>query len=403
MPPGPSADQPRLSRCPVCTCDTLVYQFTHASTPVVRCESCGLLLRNPQPSDAELAAIYTDTSFLGSGAEEDDDGFAREVHALKRATAAGYLNRIEAYRGWTPESRRGRTLLEVGSGLGNLLLEARDRGYAVTGIEYAPASVATANARLGASVVLQGTLESADLAPGSFDVCVLADVIEHVRDPLASVARAWELLRPGGTLFVATPSLDSWSARLMRQRWVEFKTEHLFYFDSRTLQTLLLRAGFAGVRIEGGRKTLSPEYVFAHFDRFPVPVLSPMGRLGRHVMPGPLRRWRLGVVASGIDVLATRTDAAPLTRRRAVLSVIMPVYNERQTFAEVMAQLLQKAIPDVEIESDRGQSHSTDGTRDEVRALRGPSPRARDLRGSPTRARDTPCAPGSRRRRAITS
>ena len=105
------------------------------------------------------------------------------------------------------------------------------------------------------------------MAPASFDVCVLADVIEHTRDPMATMLRAWELLKPGGTLFLATPSLDSWSGRLMRQRWMEFKPEHLFYFDERTVRTLLLAAGFTDVHVSAGRKTLSPDYVFAHFDR----------------------------------------------------------------------------------------------------------------------------------------
>ena len=328
-------------------------------------------MRNPQPSDAELAAIYTDAYFLGSAVDGEDHPFVREVHALKRSTAGGYLDRIESHRGWTAAMRHGQRLLEVGSGLGNLLIEARERGYAVTGIEYAPASVARANARLGDDIVVQGTLESLDLPPASFDVCVLADVIEHTRNPLTTLISAWELLKPGGTLFLATPSLDSWSARLMRQRWLEFKLEHLFYFDVRSVQTLLLRAGFAALKIESGRKTLSADYVFAHFDRFPVPVLSPLGRAGRHLLPAALRRWRLDVVASGIDVLATRAEAAPLTRRRAVLSVVMPVYNERQTFALVMQQLLEKAIPGVALEVIVVESQSTDGTRAEVRRFEG--------------------------------
>ena len=222
-------------------------------------------MRNPQPSDAELGAIYTDTYFLGSAPEgaPGTDGFEREVNALKRATAAGYLDRIEAYRGWSPESRRGKKLLEIGSGLGNLLVEARERGYEVTGVEYASSSVDRANLRLGAPLVVQGTVESAPLEDGAFDVCVFADVIEHTRDPLAVVARAWDLLAPGGTLFVAIPSLDSWSARLMRQNWMEFKVEHLFYFDRTTMESLLVRAGFGAVRMARGRKTLSPDYVIA--------------------------------------------------------------------------------------------------------------------------------------------
>jgi SAM-dependent methyltransferase len=259
-PPAPSPEQPRLSVCPLCGHDHLVYQFTHDITPIVRCDGCALLMRNPQPSDAQLAAIYTDTYFLGTAptGEAAAAAFEREVNALKRATAAGYLDRIEAYRGWTPQTRRGKKLLEIGSGLGNMLMEARERGYDVTGVEYAQASVARANARLGDAVVVQGTVESAPLVDGTFDVCVFADVIEHTRDPLAVVTRAWELLAPGGTLFVAIPSLDSWSARLMKQNWMEFKAEHLFYFDSQTLESLLVRAGFAQVRTDRGRKTSAP-------------------------------------------------------------------------------------------------------------------------------------------------
>src|SRR5690606_31784120 len=198
-------------------------------------------------------------------------------------------------------------------------------------------SVDRANLRLGEPLVVQGTAESAPLADESFDVCVFADVIEHTRDPLAVVVRAWDLLAPGGTLFVAVPSLDSWSAKLMRQNWMEFKIEHLFYFDSRTMESLLVRAGFEGVRIAGGRKTLSPDYVIAHFERFPVTGVSPMGRLARRVVPGALRRQRLDVVASGIDVLASKAAAGPIDRRRARISVVMPVYNERRTFPDVIA------------------------------------------------------------------
>lgn len=372
--PAPSSEQPRLAACPLCGHEHLVYQFTHDATPIVRCDGCGLLMRNPQPSDAQLAAIYTDTYFLGTapaGPQAAADGFEREVHDLKRATAAGYLDRIEAYRGWTAETRRGKKLLEIGSGLGNMLIEARARGYEVTGVEYARASVSRANARLGEERVVEGTVESAPLPDQAFDVCVFADVIEHTRDPLSTVVRAWEVLAPGGTLFVAVPSLDSWSARLMRQGWMEFKTEHLFYFDSRTLESLLVRAGFDQVRVDRGRKTLSPGYVIAHFERFPVPVISPLGRLARAAVPVALLRQRLAVVASGIDVLARKTEAGPLDRRHPTLSVVMPVFNERATFAEVASQLLAKTMPGLDLELVIVESNSTDGTRDEVRRFEG--------------------------------
>jgi glycosyltransferase involved in cell wall biosynthesis len=49
-----------------------------------------------------------------------------------------------------------------------------------------------------------------------------------------------------------------------------------------------------------------------------------------------------------------------------VLSVIVPVYNEKNTFGTLMNQLLQKSIEGVDIEIIVVESNSTDGTRADV-------------------------------------
>jgi glycosyltransferase involved in cell wall biosynthesis len=49
-----------------------------------------------------------------------------------------------------------------------------------------------------------------------------------------------------------------------------------------------------------------------------------------------------------------------------LLSVIVPVYNERATFAEMMDQLVQKSIDGIDIEIIVVESNSTDGTREQV-------------------------------------
>ena len=340
----------------------------------MRCDACGLLMRNPQPSDAELAAIYTEHYFLGSGPEHA--GLSEETNRLKRATAAGYLDEIEARLGMDGAGRLGLRLLEVGSGLGNLLIEAASRGYDVTGVEYSESSVRAANERLGAARVVQGSLGSVPLPDASFDVAVLADVIEHTRNPLDDLTHVWRLLKPGGVLFVAVPSLSSWSARLMKQRWMEFKLEHLFFFDEQTIRAFLFRGGFEDVTVAPGWKTLSPEYVIQHFDRFPVPVLSPAARATRAVVPGVLRRRHVSVVASGINVVARRSAQPPPASRRTVLSVVMPVFNEKQTFRATFDRVIAKQIPGVDLEVIVVESRSTDGTRDEVKAIEG-RPRVR--------------------------
>ena len=114
-----SSGGPALAQCPICDGEHLVYQFTHGTTPIVRCGRCGLVMRNPQPSDAELAAIYNEQYFLVPERGRAD--------RLKRGTAAGYLDEIEARLGEPRPANGARLrLLELGSGLGNLLVEARD-------------------------------------------------------------------------------------------------------------------------------------------------------------------------------------------------------------------------------------------------------------------------------------
>ena len=103
-------------------------------------------MRNPQPSDEELAAIYGDDYFFGTGSAGDGaDQYTSEFAKLKQATASAYLDRIERYLGWDASARRGRRLLDVGSGLGDFLVAAQGRGYDVSGIEYSPSSVARAS------------------------------------------------------------------------------------------------------------------------------------------------------------------------------------------------------------------------------------------------------------------
>jgi SAM-dependent methyltransferase len=348
----PRAERPLLAFCPLCASKRLHYVFSHQGYRVVRCADCRLMLLNPQPGERELAAIYSATYFLG-----DETPEARQrVAEMKAATARRYLDDIARYRG-----KHGGRLLEVGCGHGDLLVEAQRLGYDVTGVEIAPAAAQQATARLGGRRrIICGEVESLAGAHAHFDVCVLSDVIEHTRDPLAFLQTIHRLLRPGGTLFIATPSLDSWSARLLRQRWMDFKPEHLFYFDSNTIQHALFGSGFRQIVVRPGWKILNLDYVAQHFVRFPVPVLTPLVRSLAGLLPAPLRRWNLPVVASGMAAFAQAVEPA----RQPLLSVVMAAYNEAATFETVMEALLRKQIPGLDIELVVVESNSTDGTRE---------------------------------------
>ena len=355
-PTDPADVRPLRNTCPVCESRRLRYVFSPHGHRVVRCADCRLMFLNPQPSDAELAAIYGDDYFLADDTTEGRNAVAR----MKSATARHYLDLLGRYRG----GHHGGTLLEVGCGQGHLLAEARRLGYDVTGVDLSPSAADAAGRLLGGDGgrVLCGRLEDLRLPPGSFDVCVLADVIEHVRDPVAFLRHVRRLLAPGGTLLIATPSLDSWSARLLRQDWMEWKPEHLTYFDRNTVQNALFKAGCRGAVVCPARKALTLEYVARHFERYPVPVFSRAVSALARVVPAPLRRRNVWVVPSGIVVLAqaAAVEASPVRK----LSIVVPAYNEAATFDAMMRSLLRKQLPaGLDAEVIVVESNSTDCTR----------------------------------------
>jgi len=346
----PKERQP-IKICHVCKGMRVYYLFSACGHRVVRCDDCGLVFFNPQPSDDELARIYNADYFLGSDSEAGRD----TVSKIKQATAKLYLSEIRRYRGF--ESGR---LLEVGCGDGDFLVSAEADGWRVTGVEYSPAACKTARQRLKNGEVRCGELQQAGLTAEQFDLCVVSDVIEHVRAPLEFLQEIHRLLKPGGTLFIATPSIDSWSARIMRQKWMEFKAEHLTYFDRQTIQTALFKSGFREIIVQAGWKILSFDYIKMHFKRFPVPVVTPVLGLIARILPRKVQSKHHRLVASGTMIFSRKAELRP----QPVLSVIVPAYNEAKTFGVLMDALLVKELTGLRMEIVVVESNSTDGTRD---------------------------------------
>jgi hypothetical protein len=69
-------------------------------------------------------------------------------------------------------------------------------------------------------------------------------VIAHLREPGADLARLGERLAPAGCVAIATPNADSLRARLQRERWENFANPtHFYYFTKGSLAKIACRAG----------------------------------------------------------------------------------------------------------------------------------------------------------------
>jgi SAM-dependent methyltransferase len=110
------------------------------------------------------------------------------------------------------EMLRGRRVLDFGSGYGGRTVDYRRKAGAeyVCGVEPFENMVESSRqyaAQLGEQQVefLQCGDLTVPLPDASFDIVVSYDVLEHVKDPRASVAEIWRVLRPGGYAYVVFP------------------------------------------------------------------------------------------------------------------------------------------------------------------------------------------------------
>ncbi len=165
---------------------------------------------------------------------------------------------------WTHLARlvpSGASVLDLGCWDGMLAHLVHGRGASrVLGVERDPGAASRARAR-GIDVV-SADLDAPDW-PSSikgerFDRVILADVVEHVRDPLGTLRRIVEhLLAPGGRIVLSVPNVAHASVRLSllvgdfdrADRGILDRT-HLHFFTRRSLHALL---GDAGLSIREAR------------------------------------------------------------------------------------------------------------------------------------------------------
>jgi SAM-dependent methyltransferase len=190
---------------------------------------------NPQPSWTELQTYYS------AGYEAYDPNHGNEDSdelVLERAKSEGRLRHI-------PLPLRGR-ILDVGCGGGSFLRLARALGAAVEGVE--PSEFGAAEARKNGFPVFHGTVGeyAASSEAGKFDLITANHVIEHVPDPIGTLASMRRLLTPDGWIWIAVPNAENAIARALHGRWHSTDLPfHLMQFTPGSIALAGRRAGLA--------------------------------------------------------------------------------------------------------------------------------------------------------------
>jgi SAM-dependent methyltransferase len=136
-----------------------------------------------------------------------------------------------ALRGTTPG-----TALDVGAAGGGNTRVLVEHGWRAAALEYGPEGAQVCAER--GLPVLRGDATRLPVAPGSLDLVVAFDVLEHLDDDKAAATGVFDALRPGGTFLVAVPC----DRRLWSQH--DVAVGHVRRYERAELVDLLEGAGF---------------------------------------------------------------------------------------------------------------------------------------------------------------
>lgn len=139
-------------------------------------------------------------------------------------------------------------LLEIGCGTGGFLDQAA-RHFHVECMDVSAYAVEKMQERGYAA--RQGNIEQVELPQDRYDVVAIYNVLEHLRNPGAALAKIYASLRPGGMIAGSFPNKFGVVGRIHTTLTNLFDATHVSTFTPRKWRTLFDAAGFEDARFFG--------------------------------------------------------------------------------------------------------------------------------------------------------
>ncbi|MBI4021207.1 MAG: methyltransferase domain-containing protein [Candidatus Aenigmarchaeota archaeon] len=157
--------------------------------------------------------------------------------------------------------RPGQRVLDIGCGSGTVTRAIARRGCPAVGVDVSEACIAYATGKAQEegldATFLVGSIEALPFADRSFDCIIASHIIEHVEQPGRIIRDMYRLLTPGGTLILTTPNyLSLWPLaeaffdHTLAGEGYSLHEQHVVKFNAGKLRSVLVAAGFAGVKVE---------------------------------------------------------------------------------------------------------------------------------------------------------
>ena len=195
----------------------------------VGCLQCGLVQTNPRPTQQSLGMFYEKNyrAFYQQTVTPDDAYVATHRKDVRLDYTVRFLM-------GALQLHESSALLDYGCGEGSLFVALRHHGFKgrLVGVE--------PNAEFGKFAAERGAAEVHMALPemGRVNAIVVNHVLEHIHDPVGLLQSLSKLIAPGGRLYIDVPDAEEYTSAS------DLHIAHIFHFTERTLQRLVLNAGY---------------------------------------------------------------------------------------------------------------------------------------------------------------
>jgi 2-polyprenyl-3-methyl-5-hydroxy-6-metoxy-1,4-benzoquinol methylase len=237
-----------ILHCPLCNNnDKEHFQVLYSHRPeweIMVCERCTFTFIPDYFLDKQSNEHYNDTLKL-QHVKQGNNWVKLQRHKLRMSFLKKYI-------------KQGK-LLDVGAGWGHFLYAASQEGFATKGIEMDHIAAGYAQQELGLDVQRVDFRDLDNME--QFDVITMWDVLEHIENPVKIIEKCAELTKDNGYILIQVPQIDSYVARMQKQKWIHLSISHVNYFSRETVTKLFEEHGYEVLKI---KSSFELKFVLTH-------------------------------------------------------------------------------------------------------------------------------------------
>ncbi|MBQ8760157.1 MAG: class I SAM-dependent methyltransferase [Bacteroidales bacterium] len=206
------------------------YFLSQEDFEIYECKDCKLLFTVPCPTPSEIGKYYKSEEYLSHN--EEKKGLVPTIYNFVKK-----INIKNKFKIATDGISSDISLLDIGCGVGDFLLHAKNNSCKITGIEPSEDAREIAEKKLDTQILSPEELQN--IPDESFDIITMWHVLEHVANLKEEIYHLQRLLKKNGRLILALPNYKSYDAEYYKDKWAAYDVpRHINHFSEESIRNI---------------------------------------------------------------------------------------------------------------------------------------------------------------------